>query len=693
MHTRSRARWIQRYSGTVRLAEVDPARPVAVHLARQFTDGPSGRRAERFTLPVGDFDTSRPGGAERVKAESAHLARLAEACGIPAVTAISGPGGGRHVWMSCPEGVEPPTIARLARAAAALWPTFDGTPLFNPYAGAVRPPGAAHRHGGHAALHSHGLDEALALLRKGAPAMAFAELAEVIETLAIARERLPETGAAEDAAARRVPPSVRYDEHGRERPIVHPVGTDEAGRVRLKSPRTPLNTAAVRALRRELAEDEPHSEHAHHCLKHLAAAGYGYADAAELAGTAPGLEYLRTERAPGGRTERPQEARTALLARLWWLAVQDAARTPQRSEGREEGAYAALAESVADALDRIETAGPHRWARKSGPADLACLRAVLWLMLTSGSAAVSAPCRRLGVLMGYHCSTAAAAMARLVLDGWLRWESEPVGGTRTAGRLALADEHRCPVDDEFHECAVYVLADEDTGEISTAGQAGSDRRRNAAPRPPTASLTAGLRSLLTHHQGDVWHHLGHHAARTLEALQAGARTLSELSAATGYTLATSAAHVTALHQVGLARISIGSSGARIALTGRTLWSAAEQAGPTVPGRMARYAVAAIVDGYACDWWNAEVQWCRLSRADKRRRGRRAPASQQLIPLRPGTPLGVDPRAYPRHADGTADHARAHILAAARVGSSALYTRARQLARAGELIDPATLRQS
>ncbi|WP_093489690.1 hypothetical protein [Streptomyces sp. 2112.2] len=660
---------------------------MAMHLARIFTD--RGRRAERFVYAPGDFDTSR-GGRAAVERHAAELAEFAAEYDIPAVVAESGPSGGLHVWMASPEGIEPVTVRRFARAAAALWPTFDGTPLYNPISGALRPPGSAHRHGGRARLRSHTLAQAIEALSAGAPAAAFAALAEALETLAVARGQMAEGEAADPEHSRDVPPSIAYDERGRTRPVVRPVTTDQAGRVRLDTPRAPLAAHALAAVRRRLAQDDDHSAHMHRVLCALAAAGYTYDDAATMARTAEGLEYLRTARTPGGRQPRAEEDQAATLARAWWLAVQDEARTPAAvAQQRDAHDYAQLAATVADLLDRAEAAEAAHWTRQSGPADLTCLRAVAWLMLQSGSAAVSAPYRRIGVLIGYHASTAGQALDRLIRDGWLRWETAPLPEARTAGRVAIATQHEC-TDDEHHMCALYTLADTDTGEIITPGQPGSDRRRTP-PGPPSAdTLRSHLTHQLTHAQGGVWHTLGHHHARTHTAIQEGAQTLHQLSQATGYTLGTTAEHIEDLRRVGLATSTRSSAGTRVHAMGRSLWEAAERAEPGTGGRTARHAAAAIVAAYVADWWEAEVSWCRLPRKEKRGRGRRPEAGQQLIPVQRGDRPGVDPRAYPRTAAGAADHRRARILAEARTQAPAIEAYAQQLAQRGQLIDPSAL---
>ena len=67
---------------------------------------------------------------------------------IEHLVTVSGPSGGRHVWIALEEATDPHLIRELADLAGSLLPSLDKSPLSNPDTGCVRPPGAPHRHGG-----------------------------------------------------------------------------------------------------------------------------------------------------------------------------------------------------------------------------------------------------------------------------------------------------------------------------------------------------------------------------------------------------------------------------------------------------------------------------------------------------------------------------------------------------------------
>lgn len=69
--------------------------------------------------------------------------------GLEPVVCASAPTGGRHVWVSLAESVDPTIVATLARFTQKLCPSLDLSPMASPAAGRVRPPGAPHRHGGY----------------------------------------------------------------------------------------------------------------------------------------------------------------------------------------------------------------------------------------------------------------------------------------------------------------------------------------------------------------------------------------------------------------------------------------------------------------------------------------------------------------------------------------------------------------
>ncbi|WP_328484859.1 hypothetical protein OHS71_41040 (plasmid) [Streptomyces sp. NBC_00377] len=679
--------WRNVYPDTVAVAEVEPDRPVAMYLTR------AARGAYRFTLVVLDCDAKRVSAAQ-VAADTELLAAAARAEGIEPVPTQSGPNGGRHVWTGCAEGVPVATVSRIARAARSLCPSVDIAPLMNPKAGAVRPPGAAHRHGGYNELTAHTIEQAVkALGSASAPAEAFERLAVRLESMAAARIVERPTRTTPAAANRRavegdehqdqdgaVPPSIQ--QRG---PIMRPVIADAAGCPQLAVPWRPLGERAMRGLRRKLTRRHDHSQQTHAPARSMALAGWTQAEGLAVvrdAQSSPALEWLRTERQPDGtRTPRAEEDTARLWARVWWLAVQDAARMPRRPEddgGRHERTAAEVA--VVDLFARMQAAGPARWGRESGPADAAILAALAWLMLTAGTTDVSANVRRLGVLAGYSRQTAALALWRLIRDGWLTVTAEAERRAGKARRVTLATEHECP-DHDGHRCAIYQPTD-NVSPVHT----GSDRRRNAAAPPaPPVDFPAYVRALITHQQADVWHSLGHHAARTLRAIHQQDRpTLAHLMTTTGYGRRATLRHLHQLQALQLATTARPRRGTpTYATTGRPLYQAAQETGTA--GRVAGMAADARVDQVVNEWWSAEEEWSALPRQAKRARGFRPGPDQIVIPgLAPGA------RAYPRHRDGRPDHRRARQIEAQRINASGLLAHAQQLAQAGHLIDPAHL---
>ncbi|WP_158845736.1 hypothetical protein [Streptomyces sp. NRRL WC-3742] len=668
-------RWRNTYGDTVSVDKVDPARPVAMYLTRRH------RGVYRYVLVPLDLDAKHQADAQQAATDAELLAAAAAAEGIEPVPARSGPTGGRHVWLGCAEGVSSTVVQRIARAARVLAPSLDVAPLINPKSGAVRPPGAAHRFGGYSELTAHSADQAVtALGAASAPAEAFARLAVRLETMAAGRpvERRPEA-APEDATAAPVPPSIAA-----RGPVVRPVEQDATGAPKIATPWRPLGERAVRSLRRNLTSRQNHSDWAHAPARAMALAGWTQAEGLAVAldpESSPALEWLRTERqADGTRAPRAPEQTTRLWARVWWLAVQDAARMPRRPQ--DDGASHERTDAeraVVDLFARMRAAGPRRWARASGPADAAVLAALAWLMLSAATTDVSANVRRLGVLAGYTHQTANLALWRLIRDGWLTVTAEADRRAGKARRVTLATAHECP-DHDGHRCAIYDVS---------AGHAGSDRRRNAAAPygplgVPTTDAPAYLRALITHQQADVWHDLGHHAARTLQAVRDLPRpTLRALAAATGYNTRTTAGHLQDLQ--GLRLVTAESHRGRTVFkaASRPLHEAAQETGAA--GRLAALAVQARVDHERHVWWTAEEEWSALPRQEKRARGLRPGPDQQVIPS-----MASGARAYPRRPDGRPDHAAARRIEAERIGAAGMLAHAQQLAQAGDLIDPAHL---
>ena len=130
-----------------------PASPAAVLLY----DAAGGARCL-----VADFDVSR-GGRAQVDADAARFAALIASCGGRSFADAS-PNGGRHVYVIWSAPVSVTELRPVMRALRVLFPSLDITPMSNPSEGCIRPPGAAHRSGGHQVLTT-ALDEALAAVQ------------------------------------------------------------------------------------------------------------------------------------------------------------------------------------------------------------------------------------------------------------------------------------------------------------------------------------------------------------------------------------------------------------------------------------------------------------------------------------------------------------------------------------------------
>ncbi|PJN21124.1 helix-turn-helix transcriptional regulator [Kitasatospora sp. CB02891] len=647
--------WVNSYSTEIRLEDVDAVRPVAMHLAVHRRGlGPV------YTLVALDLDASR-GGRAQVDADEARLRALLLSAGVPVVVATSGPSGGRHLWTACPAGLGPHLVARLARAAEQLCPSLDIAPLLNPRTGCVRPPGAAHREGGHSVLADDDVDTAVRVLQRGATPAAFARLAHALEGLARAAGLLPEplAGGSEDG----VPASITA-----RGPVQRAIVTDRQS-LRLDVPRRSLGPAALHALAYRPRQDEDHSALVHCRARSLALAGGTLADLQLLVrdrAAAPSLEWLRTARSvTGNRAPLDEREADRRIKRVWYLAVQDAARMPRGSEQGSRGYDEVLAD-VADLLARAAAAGTARWTRPSGPSDLAALHALAHLMLMAGTTEVTADCRRVGVLMGRSHETANRALRRIAADGWITVLEEADLYQGTGRRITLAAGHVC-TGESGHACAVATTEE----------------------AAPAMDLRAAVGDRIVLQQGDIWHRIGHHARRTLLAVEDQVvATTEQLLSLSPYSPRTALRHLVRLAELGLVEQD---KAGRWRRTDRTLAQAARAA--RVLGRTADLAVRTLVDQAVTAWWAAHVEWSRLDRAAKRRIGPRPGADQGVLP-------GADPtaRAYPQiaetAADGRvtlrADHQRAWAIEAERLGAAGLWHRAVHLQDQDQVVDPSQL---
>ena len=582
----------------------DPGnRPTALYL----TDAPPAGTG-RFRLLAFDLDVARGD----VEPDLHRLRQLLDQSGIPHVVAASGPSGGRHVWCNAgTTGADPALIARIARSLAGRLPTLDIAPLTNPVTGAVRPPGAPHRAGGHSTL----LDPATAPQARdrlrGDTSDGLARLATLLELAPAIQQHHPADGPDRQAA----PHTVLVD-----------------GGPALSGPPRPLPRAVADQLAATSTTEDTSAALAR-VLVGLALARWTWPMVLQLMSepTAAGLEHARSRRPPAGRQRgsgparlpRPAWEATELLRRQWQRAVTYASRLPELPVDRDavdEDHLVAHVASVQASADQV----PDRWARPSGPADRGVLDALCQTALTCGATAIDLDVRRAATIAGVSPATAARALRRLALDGWIR--------------LALAAEGR--------RAARWQLL--------PPGQSQPDETQ--APHPPLTRSSL-LTRLLAHSEirgADLFAPcraggLGRHAARTAIATLTP-RTLAEVAAKTGYTATVVRKHLHLLRRTGVA----GTSRRRWKLDPHRLVRAARRLG--VHGYRSAQARSLAVDRELWAWWHEELQWMHADRRWRR------PAAGQAVLL----PLHGQPQRppFPRRTDGRADYpaARATVLA-------------------------------
>ncbi|WP_017559859.1 bifunctional DNA primase/polymerase [Nocardiopsis baichengensis] len=605
-----------------------PQVPFAVYL------GDAGRmRTVVFDLDAHEGTAEARG---RVWADADTLLGLLDEAGLEYYVCRSGPAGGVHVWVpvSGEDGLDEAAAASIGRAARRLLATLDTAPLHAD--GLVRPPGAPHRDGSRAELiHPTDPADALSIADTEAnDAAAFARLAALL----CADDERQEDGA--DGGPGRA--------------------VDEA-ELRLRGRRLPMPDM-VRHLLDTPPADGDASAHLARILPRLALARWGLTDVEDLVEAeagAPGLEHLRTRRAGGGRRRRSGPDAARVLERQWRKAVGYAAQLPSRESVAAVGAgdpeLAALAEAV---LERVLDGS--WWSRQAGPADRRVLQCVLRQVLRSGHREVALDVRRAALETGLGRSTVARALYRLASDGRLELLSRGEG--REASTWRLADPAEWPdtrTDQHEHQGGTQGTPPPTGTPRNPSGDPGDSAPEAAEPRAvrSRSDLLAEVTARLDRAAHDVWARtpaggpqgLGRHAQTTHEALvQLEARGLytvdtpreelvTALSAATGYTPATTARHLDLLERHGLTT----TASAPRAVTGPdALDAAAERLGTDGTGaeRAARYAAEQ-------DAWRA---W--LDELDRLR----APAA-----LTRRAPSG----AYPRDERGRPDHTAARARSA------------------------------
>lgn len=598
------------YVGAAAIAGDRPDGPWAMYLADH----------RGYLFVCFDLDAGKGNAAH----DAGRLSLWLDELNIEHLVAVSGPAGGRHVWIALDEATDPALIRELADLAGSLLPSLDKSPLSNPATGCVRPPGAPHRRGG-ASTVARG---SAATLRRAST---------TVDQLALLRELLVDVGGEISAA----PVS-----------IIRGMDRDAGGHPYLVGQRREPSARIRAMLTDEPAADTSTTQAA--VLAGLARARWRYDDVAALLEHSPALEHARSRPSAGGRAAvAPQLARRRLAAdwqrAVYYVAANRAAGDSQDEDFQERAiavtravrAAEARAEAMPgrwglDGLSRPARAGRGRYSHR------AVLRAVCLYLVQAARPVVEVDVRRLARDTGYGREACRLALIALSTpDGdpqdtegaWLVRvdEAEGVHGAtyRLSKRFSTASE-----DSQWSQAA-----------MRPAPTAGSDAR--------TWWLNELTRALETtnHDTFAAPHSLGRTAGRVYAALSPDvSRTPVQLSAASGIPA----------HQVrrSLRRLSW------YHLTERTPdgWRRPDvDERPTaarlleVDGYLEQRAARYDVERGTWAWWQAELNWMR--RRNKRRRGRRAPTEVALFPQndRPEYP------AYPRSPDRRADHTAARTL--------------------------------
>lgn len=601
--------WSNLYAATADLAGPTPGGPWAMYLADR-----DGYRFLCFDLDAGRGNAAHDAGK---------LSLWLDELNIDHLVAVSGPAGGRHVWIALEEATDPRLIRELADLAGSLLPSLDKSPLSNPDTGCVRPPGAPHRHGG------------ASVLERGAIAT-LTRAATTVEDLALLRAFLVDAGAAEPTPAVSIIRGMARDDDG------HPY---LIGRRREPS-------ARVRALLTAPPAEDTSTTQAT-VLAGLARARWRYSEIAALLEHSPALEHARTRPTRSGRAAIRHDAALRRLAADWQRTVYYVAANPIAGDGddREFQERAAAITAAVRAVEEHANAMPGLWgldgpsrparSRRGRYSHRAVLRAVCLYLVQAARDVVEVDVRRLAQDTGYGREA-----CRLAL-------------------IALSTAH----DDGHTESAWLVRVDEAEGvhgatyrlsqRFSTEADDSKWSQAATRPSPPPGSDSriwwlnelSSLLVTLAHDTFAAPGSLGRTAGRTYAALSpAAARSPLDVASSSGVSVEQTRRSLLRLARHGLARRE-AAGWVRPEAEHRDQVAIALDVDGYLRERLARY----DVERGTWAWWQAELTWMR--RRHKRRRRRRGPTGVALFAQndRPDYPK------YPRRAGGGFDHVAARAL--------------------------------
>ena len=585
------------YSETQRVGPTPPETPWAIYLA-----GPD----RTFELLCFDHDAKTDGAAAAAARDAEVTAGILSRAGLEPVVCASGPGGGRHVWVALAEAVDAETVATLARLVRHLCPTLDLSPLTNPAAGCVRPPGAPHRAGG---------------------------VSEVITGSVGALTAPTGTVAQVHAAAEHVAHLVEAAEPEHVPTARRPLPVDKHQHRYLAGPRLPLPRASAAALDEDAAMGDA-SAVLWRILIGAASSRWRYEDVAALTDR-PGMAHILTERSRGTRVSRTPAQAAERLSHHWNRAVQWVAANP-REQSEEDPTFDLRAGAIAAHVRQIQQradASAGRWTTPAGPTDRRILDALCLLALQGLTTSVEADIRRLGLLAGIGRETARTGLLRLAESGWIAQQT-PAEGVHAA-RWTLGP----------------------SGVIHIETSEGRSRVDTRAPRTHTGSaertiLLAQLAARTTDAAHDAFTPgaLGHHAGNLYARTTLEPQTALALSQATGASLERT--HRTLERLVDAGVLLLDATGWRRSRRDRRAPAATSYG---TSGLLAHRARTYRLERDLWTWWQAEQTWMRAPRRTPA--ARRAGHGQlSLIPSDETTSYGAHPRR-----NGRADYRAARAL--------------------------------
>lgn len=574
-----------------------------------------------FRLLAFDFDAKD--GGDAAARDTGTLAQLLDAAGIEHVVCVSGPSGGRHVWVAVADGVDASTAGSLARLTAALCPSLDVAPLSNPATGCVRPPGAPHRDGGASTVLA---GDVSVLSVPSTTAEKVRALVSRIAGLVSAS-----TGETARAGTGRLP-------------------RDAGGHRYLPGPARPLPAASRAALEEDAAAGDASSV-LRRVLLGAAAARWRHADLAALVPAAAGLEHLRTLHARGQRVRRPMrgpQSTVAVLARQWDKAVAHVAVTARRAG--DDSTFDTRAGDLASHVRELQVradAARGRWTRGGGPTDRRVLDVLCALALQAMTADVEADIRRLALTAGIGRETARTALTRLAADGWIT-RTQVADGPH--GAHWTIDPH----------CVLHRVSSDSRSQADPRPAGVGSAERTVLLHAITARTTAAAHDVFTP-SGGLGHAVGNVYARTATT----STDLDDLSRATGHSPVELLAVLGVLQSAGLVRLAAAScvrtadqrrDGAAVRLS--------------VAGRLAARRRAYQLERDVWAWWQAEHDWM-IARGTHRARRRAA----HQVPLWRSSGTDAYPK-HPRTPAGRADyHAARTAVAAGALDQSVMPARA------------------